>query len=147
MKQMRLITNTSFTRTELESYRQLVFTNLVNGMKAIVESLPEIDLYIEDDEEAFTIYQVRVEPIADGVAAVASDLNANHPWIVAYRTRSRCERRTTISYGILFSFQRSLDTSSYPRGNEALQTVCDSGQVSVPSPANLHSDLTHDYII
>lgn len=61
MKQMRLITNTSFTRSELESYRQLVFTNLVNGMKAIVESLPEIDIYIEDDEAAFAVYQVRGE--------------------------------------------------------------------------------------
>ncbi|KAG8869482.1 hypothetical protein FRC20_001348 [Serendipita sp. 405] len=64
MKQMRLITDGSFSRHELESYRQLVFANLITGMKAIVESLPEIGLSIEDDEEAFAAFTM-VEHAAD----------------------------------------------------------------------------------
>jgi hypothetical protein len=58
MKQMRLITNASFTARELESYRQLVFSNLVTGMRALVECLPEVGLSIDDDAEALQSYQV-----------------------------------------------------------------------------------------
>jgi hypothetical protein len=58
MKQMRLITNASFTVRELESYRQLVFSNLVTGMKALVECLPEVGLNINDDAEVLQSYQV-----------------------------------------------------------------------------------------
>jgi hypothetical protein len=58
MKQMRLLTDGSFTKWELESYRQLVFTNLVLGMKALVECLLEVGLSIEDDKEALKAYQV-----------------------------------------------------------------------------------------
>jgi guanine nucleotide-binding protein subunit alpha, other len=58
MKQMRLITNASFTARELESYRQLVFSNLITGMKALVECLPEVDLNIDGDAEALQSYQV-----------------------------------------------------------------------------------------
>lgn len=58
MKQMRLITNTSFTIGELESYRQLVFSNLVTGMTAIIECLPEVGLSIGDDAKALESYQV-----------------------------------------------------------------------------------------
>lgn len=60
MKQMRLITNASFTLRELESYRQLVFSNLVTGMKTLVEYLPEVGLSIDDDAEASQSYQVSV---------------------------------------------------------------------------------------
>jgi hypothetical protein len=58
MKQMHLITDGSFTKRELESYRQLVFTNLILGMKALVECLSEVGLSIEDDEEALEAYRV-----------------------------------------------------------------------------------------
>jgi hypothetical protein len=57
MKQMRLITNASFTRGELESFRQLVFTNLVTGMKAVIECLSEVGLDVSSDPEASNAYQ------------------------------------------------------------------------------------------
>jgi hypothetical protein len=57
MKQMRLITNASFTRGELESFRHLVFTNLVTGMKAVIECLSEVGLDISSDPEASNAYQ------------------------------------------------------------------------------------------
>jgi hypothetical protein len=55
---MRLLTDGSFTKGELESYRQLVFTNLILGMRALVECLSEVGLSIEDDEEALEAYRV-----------------------------------------------------------------------------------------
>jgi hypothetical protein len=62
MKQMRLLTDGSFTKAELESYRQLVFTNLISGMKALVECLSEVGLTIEDDKGALDAY--RVNPVS-----------------------------------------------------------------------------------
>lgn len=65
MKQMRLITNASFTERELESYRQLVFSNLVTGMKALVECLYEVGLSIDDDAEALQSYHVSALSVGD----------------------------------------------------------------------------------
>ncbi|PVF98560.1 guanine nucleotide binding protein, alpha subunit [Serendipita vermifera] len=78
MKQMRLITNASFTRGELESFRQLVFTNLVTGMKAVIECLSEVGLDITSDPEASRAYQmIEIAPdIKDGEAFPEEYLHA-----------------------------------------------------------------------
>ncbi|KAG8834688.1 hypothetical protein FRC17_007773 [Serendipita sp. 399] len=62
MKQMRLIADGAFTCQELESYRQLVFSNLITGIKAIVECLPEIGLSIENDKEAAEAFKPNYFP-------------------------------------------------------------------------------------
>lgn len=48
LKQMRLIHKVGFTPEEIESYRQLVFNNLVQGMRLILEALPVFQLGIDD---------------------------------------------------------------------------------------------------
>ena len=58
MKQMRLITHSAFTYGELEAYRQLVFANLVTGMRALVECLPDVGLSIEQIPDIWAAYQV-----------------------------------------------------------------------------------------
>lgn len=39
LKQMRLIHNVAFTPSEIEYYRQLVFVNVVQGMKLIIDAM------------------------------------------------------------------------------------------------------------
>lgn len=70
MKQMRLLTDGSFSKGELESYRQLVFANLITGMKALVDCLAEVDLTIEDDTTALDAYRtiLAAPDVRDGQA-------------------------------------------------------------------------------
>ncbi|KAG8686153.1 hypothetical protein FRC09_014307, partial [Ceratobasidium sp. 395] len=46
LKQMRVIHNDKFTTQEIESYRQLVFNNIIRGMQMLIESLPILDLSV-----------------------------------------------------------------------------------------------------
>jgi guanine nucleotide-binding protein subunit alpha len=48
---MRLIHKVGFTPEEIESYRQLVFGNLVNGMRLVLESMPLFDLSVEESNQ------------------------------------------------------------------------------------------------
>lgn len=50
-QQMRLIHKVGFTPEEIESYRQLVFGNLVNGMRLVLESMPLFDLSVEESNQ------------------------------------------------------------------------------------------------
>lgn len=80
LKQMRLITNTTFTPAELEYYRQLVFKNLITGMQRLVESLGEIGLSIDNDEQALAAYEVPIDPfqipyLGDSLSHFSSTLN------------------------------------------------------------------------
>ncbi|QRW05716.1 G-protein alpha subunit [Ceratobasidium sp. AG-Ba] len=43
LKQMRVIHNDKFTPLEVEAYRQLVFNNIITGLKMLNEALPELD--------------------------------------------------------------------------------------------------------
>ncbi|KAG9124870.1 hypothetical protein FRC07_009933 [Ceratobasidium sp. 392] len=46
LKQMRVIHNDKFTAQEIESYRQLVFNNIIRGIQMLVDSLPVLELSI-----------------------------------------------------------------------------------------------------
>ena len=48
---MRLIHNARFSSQEIEFYRQLAFSNIVHGMKMLLESLDDMDLQISEDME------------------------------------------------------------------------------------------------
>jgi guanine nucleotide-binding protein subunit alpha, other len=48
---MRLIHKVGFTPEEIESYRQLVFGNLINGMRLVLESMPGFDLAVEEPNQ------------------------------------------------------------------------------------------------
>lgn len=41
---MRLIHHISYSAEEIESYRQLVFTNLTRGLRYLLDALPDLDL-------------------------------------------------------------------------------------------------------
>ncbi|KAG8976449.1 hypothetical protein FRC05_003692 [Tulasnella sp. 425] len=49
LKQMRLIHNVHFSAQEIEGYRQLVFSNVILGLKALLDAMDEFD--IEGSEE------------------------------------------------------------------------------------------------
>ena len=51
LQQMRLIHKVGFTPEEIESYRQLVFGNLLNGMRLILESMPLFELSVEEPNQ------------------------------------------------------------------------------------------------
>lgn len=62
---MRLIHDVTFSAQEYEFYRQLVFSNLTQGMKAVIEALEDMDLHISDDNEDIVKYINYVENAPD----------------------------------------------------------------------------------
>ncbi|TDL22342.1 guanine nucleotide-binding protein alpha-2 subunit [Rickenella mellea] len=53
LKQMRLIHNVNFSQQEFESYRQLVFNNLTQGMKSLIDALDDMGLEVSDDNQHY----------------------------------------------------------------------------------------------
>ena len=43
---MRLIHNKSFSPDEVEDYRKIVFTNLVNGMRMVIDLMDELNMAV-----------------------------------------------------------------------------------------------------
>jgi guanine nucleotide-binding protein subunit alpha, other len=50
---MRLIHNVQFSPQEVEFYRQLTFSNIVHGMKQLLEALDDMDLQISETVEEY----------------------------------------------------------------------------------------------
>ena len=48
---MRLIHNVQFSPQEVEFYRQLTFSNIVHGLKQLLEALDDMDLQIPESVE------------------------------------------------------------------------------------------------
>jgi len=48
---MRLIHRVPFSPAEIEHYRQLVFDNIVRGIRTILEAMEEMDLQVEPENE------------------------------------------------------------------------------------------------
>jgi hypothetical protein len=48
---MRLIHKVGFSPEEIETYRQLVFNNLVHGMRLVIESLSVFQITVEKPQE------------------------------------------------------------------------------------------------
>lgn len=46
---MRLIHGVPFTQQEIESYRQLVFNNITDGLRVLIEALPDMDFAVSED--------------------------------------------------------------------------------------------------
>ncbi|KAG7553586.1 hypothetical protein FFLO_03018 [Filobasidium floriforme] len=66
LKQMRLIHNVSFTPAELEYYRQLVFSNVVNGMKLIIDAMDEWEMSVESHNRKYIALVDNPPDIKDG---------------------------------------------------------------------------------
>ncbi|KAG8834075.1 hypothetical protein FRC18_002652 [Serendipita sp. 400] len=73
LKQMRLIHKVGFTPQEIESYRQLVFNNLVHGMRLILESFSVFNLDVEPENSEYV-------PLIEG----APDLKDGEPFPLQY---------------------------------------------------------------
>lgn len=52
---MRLIHKVPFTPQESEMYRQLVFNNVIHGMKAVTEALENFGEQVSDDNKVYNI--------------------------------------------------------------------------------------------
>ncbi|KAG9032306.1 hypothetical protein FRB95_001627 [Tulasnella sp. JGI-2019a] len=67
LKQMKVIHNVGFTPQELEYYRQLVFSNMVLGMKAVIEAAEEWQMELSDENEKYLpMFEGHPEEIRDG---------------------------------------------------------------------------------
>ncbi|KAG8857418.1 hypothetical protein FRB96_005717 [Tulasnella sp. 330] len=67
LKQMKLIHNVAFTPQEMEYFRQLVFSNIVLGMRAILDAAEEWELDINDDNEKYMpMFDDSPDDIRDG---------------------------------------------------------------------------------
>lgn len=61
---MRILTKVPWTRVELESYRQIVFSNLIEGMKGIFQSLDDLNISLKGDPRAMDAYNVSCSPLS-----------------------------------------------------------------------------------
>ena len=62
IKQMRILTKVPWTYIELESYRQIIFLNLIDGMKRMIQSLEELGTSLKGDPRALDAYKVNHFP-------------------------------------------------------------------------------------
>ncbi|KAG8892106.1 hypothetical protein FRC01_014341, partial [Tulasnella sp. 417] len=51
--QMRLIHKLPFTAQEIEGYRQLVFSNVILGLKALIDAMDEFDIEVSDENKDY----------------------------------------------------------------------------------------------
>ena len=58
IKQMRILTKVPWTPIELESYRQIIFLNLIDGIKGIFQTLDESGISLKGDPRALDAYKV-----------------------------------------------------------------------------------------
>ncbi|GJJ09380.1 hypothetical protein Clacol_003602 [Clathrus columnatus] len=53
LKQMRLIHKVPFTGQEVEFYRQLVFNNITQGLRTVLEAMEDFELNVAEENQAF----------------------------------------------------------------------------------------------
>ncbi|KAL5640672.1 hypothetical protein ACGC1H_001228 [Rhizoctonia solani] len=66
LKQMRVIHNDKFTPQEIESYRQLVFNNIIRGAVMLVDALPMMQLQLSPENERFIETLRNINDLRDG---------------------------------------------------------------------------------
>lgn len=74
LKQMRLIHNVKFTDSEVEYYRQLVFLNIVQGMKLIVDTMDECQLQVNSTNRKYI-----------ALVDALPDIHQGQPFPIQYR--------------------------------------------------------------
>lgn len=68
LKQMRVIHNDKFTPQEIESYRQLVFTNIIRGFQMLIDSLPSMGLSVSSENAPLLELLRSIADLRDGEA-------------------------------------------------------------------------------
>ncbi|CAE7078200.1 unnamed protein product [Rhizoctonia solani] len=66
IQQMRVIHNDKFTPQEIESYRQLVFNNIIRGAVMLFDALPMMQLRLSQDNERFAETLRNINDLRDG---------------------------------------------------------------------------------
>ncbi|CAE6430744.1 unnamed protein product [Rhizoctonia solani] len=66
LKQMRILCNDQFTPQEIESYRQLVFNNIIRGAVMLVDALPVMKLQLSPENERFAETLRSINDLRDG---------------------------------------------------------------------------------
>jgi len=66
LKQMRLIHKVPFSSQEIESYRQLVFENLIQGLRYILEAMEVMDLKVAEDHIPYVDMVENAHDLRDG---------------------------------------------------------------------------------
>ncbi|KDQ53440.1 hypothetical protein JAAARDRAFT_137170 [Jaapia argillacea MUCL 33604] len=66
LKQMRLIHHVPFSPQEIESYRQLVFNNLVFGLKYVFEAMVDMRLEVSEENIPYLVLVENASDIRDG---------------------------------------------------------------------------------
>ena len=52
LKQMRLINEGSYTEDERDSYKEIIFSNTIQSMRAILEAMPVLDVQLNPHNDA-----------------------------------------------------------------------------------------------
>ncbi|KAJ1310788.1 hypothetical protein OPQ81_009308 [Rhizoctonia solani] len=66
LKQMRVIHNDKFTPQEIESYRQLVFNNIIRGAVMLVDAISAMQLRLSPENERFAETLRNINDLRDG---------------------------------------------------------------------------------
>ncbi|KAJ9092471.1 hypothetical protein QFC20_007358 [Naganishia adeliensis] len=66
LKQMRFIHNVTFSEEEVEYYRQLVFDNIVQGMKLIIDAMDEWEMTVDPSNRRYITLVDNAPDIKDG---------------------------------------------------------------------------------
>ena len=74
LKQMRLIHRVPFSSQEIESYRQLVFNNLTDGLHKVITAMEDMELDVSEENRDIVHY------VED-----ASDIKDSEPYPPEYR--------------------------------------------------------------
>ncbi|WVQ99881.1 hypothetical protein IAU59_007024 [Kwoniella sp. CBS 9459] len=76
LKQMRLIHNKPFEPVEIEDYRKLTFSNIVGGMRNIIDVMDELNLAVQPENRRYISLVDSEPPINSGELYPAKYLNA-----------------------------------------------------------------------
>ena len=52
LKQMKLIHHGGYNEAERDSYKEIIFSNTVQSMRAILEAMPALDIYLSPQSDA-----------------------------------------------------------------------------------------------
>lgn len=66
LKQMRLIHKLPFSPQEIEFYRQLVFSNLVHGLKYLLDAMDDMDLAVSAENASHVTMIEEARDLKDG---------------------------------------------------------------------------------
>ncbi|KAJ7212737.1 G-protein alpha subunit-domain-containing protein [Mycena rebaudengoi] len=100
LKQMRLIHRAPFSLQETESFRQLVFINLTNGLKAVFDAMLDmgLEMKVEDEQVKADMELIEgAEDLGDGEPfperGCGRTRSCRRPWRTTFRTCRGCSRR------------------------------------------------------